>query len=440
MVLAFIGLSMTKNTNPRSSGAGDTLQQAVEDSLASIPVAFLEHQISKKLKQQIVRPPKGLARKIAEHVLSGSAEPFVFEHAAQRKNIKITIDDSDFEQMAQTLEHFQERQLPALISSMTEKTAERTLKALKTGWPEERRLQEADLAGFRERMQSRWGKPLGQSQMLLTMVREWVGEINVRENSKRRSRNRESRKLLIRLLVRGCQVTDEILCLLENGFPDGAMARWRTLHEIAVVAAVIQQYGDEISKRYLAHQHVESKRAMDKYLASSPQLGYRPMGTRAQARIQNTYDKVVATYGRNFKSDYGWAAFHLKKERPTVADLEEAAGRAEMRSHYQMGNDNVHAGIKSLYVRLGLIGDYERLLAGRSNAGLTEPGQNAAHTLTQLAVLICSSEPIVDDNVIANMLVKLRGEIPGSFARVDVQIQREEKAMRRQARNLVGNR
>ena len=111
-----------------------------------------------------------------------------------------------------------------------------------------------------------------------------------------------------------------------------------------------------------------------------------------------------------------------------------------MRSHYQMGNDNVHAGIKSLYVRLGLIGDYERLLAGRSNAGLTEPGQNAAHTLTQLAVLICSSEPIVDDNVIANMLVKLRGEIPGSFARVDVQIQREEKAMRRQARNLVGNR
>src|ERR1035441_8829628 len=105
MVLAFIGLSMTKNTNPRSSGAGDTLQQAVEDSLASIPVAFLEHQISKKLKQQIVRPPKGLARKIAEHVLSGSAEPFVFEHAAQRKNIKITIDDSDFEQMAQTLEH-----------------------------------------------------------------------------------------------------------------------------------------------------------------------------------------------------------------------------------------------------------------------------------------------------------------------------------------------
>lgn len=44
-------LSMAKITNAKSSGAGDTLQKAVEDSLATIPVIFLEHQISKKLKQ-----------------------------------------------------------------------------------------------------------------------------------------------------------------------------------------------------------------------------------------------------------------------------------------------------------------------------------------------------------------------------------------------------
>jgi hypothetical protein len=96
------------------------------------------------------------------------------------------------------------------------------------------------------------------------MSREWCRYINVRESSRRKSKNRQSRRVLIRLLVRACQVTDEILCLLENGFAGGAMARWRTRHEIAVVAAVILQHSDEISKRYLAHQHVESKRAMDK--------------------------------------------------------------------------------------------------------------------------------------------------------------------------------
>ncbi len=103
-------LSMAKTANPKTSGAGDTLQQAVEDGLANIPLAFLEHQISKKLKSQIARPPKGLARKIAEHLLSGNAEPFVLGHAARRGNIKLTIDESDVEQITRAVEHFPRRE------------------------------------------------------------------------------------------------------------------------------------------------------------------------------------------------------------------------------------------------------------------------------------------------------------------------------------------
>jgi hypothetical protein len=78
----------------------------------------------------------------------------------------------------------------------------------------------------------------------------------------RRSKNGllQEWEILIRLLVRAWQVTDEILCLLENGFADGAMARWRTLHEIHVVAAVLMRHGESITERYLAHQAVESKR------------------------------------------------------------------------------------------------------------------------------------------------------------------------------------
>jgi hypothetical protein len=222
-------------------------------------------------------------------------------------------------------------------------------------------------------------------------------------------------------------VTDEIICLLENGFADGAMARWRTLHEIGVVAAVISEYGESIAERYLAHQAVESKRAMDKYLACYKQLGYKPLPIRAQKKIQRNYDKAVAQYSNPFKSEYGWAASHLKNDRPTFADLEAAAGRAEMRAHYQMGNDNIHAGIKSMFVRLGLLEDYTGLLSGRSNAGLTEPGQNAAHTLTQLSALVCLTEPCFDDLVIAAMMVMLRDEIPGAFFAADTQLHKDHK-------------
>jgi hypothetical protein len=53
---------------------------------------------------------------------------------------------------------------------------------------------------------------------------------------------------------------------------------------------------------------------------------------------------------------------------------------------------------------LGLVGNYDGLLAGRSNGGLMEPGQNAAHTLTQLSIVVCLSEPNLDDLVVAEMM------------------------------------
>jgi hypothetical protein len=431
---------MTKTVRPKRSGTGEILHQVLSDASAHLPTLFLEHRISKKLKEQGVKAPKGLSQQIAAHLLSGSTEPFVSPGTALGKQIHLTIDGSDLEEVLQGLERFCDEQLPALLPSMAGKASKKVLKQLKTRGPNEKSQQEDDIAEFRERMEGRWGKALGQLRMLLTMSREWCHNISVRESHRKKHKNKRFRKLLIRLLVRACQVTDEILCLLENGFADGAMARWRTLHEIAVVAAVILQYGDDMAVRYIDHQAVESKRAMDKYIASAPKLGYKPLSSLAQAKIVKAYDQAITKYGKNFDSDYGWAAFHLKKERPSFVRLEEAAGRAEMRSHYQMGNDNIHAGIKSMYVRLGLQGNYDGLLAGRSNAGLTEPGQNAAHTLTQLAVLVCLSEPVFDDCVIADMLMTLRDEIPRSFGRADAQLRKDDRAIQQTRKRPAGKR
>jgi hypothetical protein len=422
---------MVRRKKAHTAESAGTLQQAVEDGIAGLFVVFLERQISNKLKEQLTNPPKTLARKLADHVLSQTEKPFVWKGRSLGKDFHLVIDKSDLDLALKEFERFRDDKLPDLISSMAENASQRILRSLKARWADEERQQELDLAGFRDRLHARWREPLGKLRMLITMAREWCGEAHAREHLKRGNQSSRSRKLLIRLLTRGLQVSDEILCLLENGFADGAMARWRTLHEIAVVAAVIRLYGDEVAGRYIDHQHVESKRSMSKYLESAPQLGYRKLSLRAQRRIQRNYDKVIATYGDDFRSDYGWAAAHLKKKRPTFADLEKAAGRAKMRSHYQMGNDNIHAGVKSMYFRLGLMGNYEALLSGRSNVGLTEPGQNAAHTLTQLAVIACSAEPTVDDNVISMMLLKLRDEIPRCFARMELRIQRDEKTLKR---------
>ena len=74
------------------------------------------------------------------------------------------------------VESFLENQLPAMVPAVAERIAKKTLRDLKLNWTEEQRLQQADLAGFRSRMEETWGKPLGELRMLLTIAREWCGE------------------------------------------------------------------------------------------------------------------------------------------------------------------------------------------------------------------------------------------------------------------------
>lgn len=112
------------------------------------------------------------------------------------------------------------------------------------------------------------------------------------------------------------------------------------------------------------------------------------------------------------------------------------AGRADKRAHYQIGNDIIHADIKSIFVRLGLL-DYQLFLSGRSNAGLTEPGQNAAITLIRLSVLVCISEPNFDDLVAGAMMVTLGEEIPRLFAKADRRLREDEKALVQKGRAPV---
>jgi hypothetical protein len=406
----------------------NVLQETLEQAAIEVPKQIiLEKLISKKLEKQGISEPKAISRKLARHILSGNSEPFRYNRRKYSKDIDLAFDEADAADIERAFEQFQNELLSQAIPRIAERISKKTLKHLKLRWLEEQVQQEVDLAGFRQRMEERWGKPLGQLRMLLTMAREWCGWAHNRNESLQKDKKQQLRTILVRLLVRGCQVTDEIICLLENGFADGAMARWRTLHEIAVVASVVSQYGEEIAERYIDHQAVESKRALAKYLACYKDLGYKALPTREQRKILKAYDRVLKKYGQEFSTDYGWAAQHLKNKRPTFADLEKAAGRAEMRSYYQMGNDNIHAGIKSMYVRLGLM-DYEGLLAGRSNGGLGEPGQNAAHTLTQLSAIVCLSEPILDDLVAGQMMQTLRNEIPQSFNRADKQLRRDDKA------------
>lgn len=241
-----------------------------------------------------------------------------------------------------------------------------------------------DRDSFLSRLGKDWGRPLKTFELL-----SWVcEEIGSNANLSARQAGMASRRKLIetisRLHARACQTAREIHCLLLNGFASGAMARWRTLHELAVVSAFIVNYGRRASMLFVEHQAVCAKRKADAYNASSEILGAPPISPREYRRIERRYHSVVKKYGRVFEGEFGWADVTLRqsKDRMNLAKMEKLVRQAHMRGNFSDANDSIHATVIGVYSRLGLHETQDDiLLSGPSNLGISEVGELVAESL-----------------------------------------------------------
>jgi hypothetical protein len=227
-----------------------------------------------------------------------------------------------------------------------------------------------------------------------------------------------------------CQVTSEIIVLLENGYADDAMARWRTLHEITTVAGVISKFGEELAERYVYYQIVESSGALKAYERTHKDLGFKPLTKKQSREITKEYAKVIQRFGKQFGEEYGWAAHHLKVRRVTFARLEEEAGGAMMRSPYKMASYNIHASPKGVYFRLGSLEELPVLLAGASDAGLTDPAQHTAVSFAEITLLMIGDSTVFDDIVVGEIVARLEAEILRELGKADRKLRRDYRRHR----------
>jgi hypothetical protein len=188
----------------------DALQQTLDHELANLPRRFFEGLLLKKLRAAGIPATSTLLDKLVTHILSGNNEPFVYKHS-KRRTADLNVTDADLNEMTSALDSFCEKQLPTLVDSLADSISKQLLKHLKSSWADEHALQQADFSEFRERLEGRWGTPLGQLRMLLTISREWCQESNNSERRPKAAKTLHLKKVLTRLLVRACQVTDEII-------------------------------------------------------------------------------------------------------------------------------------------------------------------------------------------------------------------------------------
>jgi len=282
------------------------------------------------------------------------------------------------------------------------------------------------MKGFEKRLHQRWGLGIDRLRMFLALSREFGDSVNTVFRDDPGAAHSNLMDVLVRLHARGCQVTHEVICLLRAGLADGAMARWRTLHEIAVVALFLSEHGEELAERYVIHQAVESLWAARDYQRCCGRLGYEPLSELEMQNLEKAFEQGVERYGSAFRTQYGWAAEVLRIDRPTLSDIERSVRIDHFRAHYRMASHNVHANPKGVFFKLGLLNEVDVLLAGPSNAGLADPGHSTALSLLQVSTALGLLKPTLDSLVLLRILTKLEDEVGEAFMEAHRRLEEEE--------------
>ncbi|MEU2301787.1 DUF5677 domain-containing protein [Streptomyces antibioticus] len=238
---------------------------------------------------------------------------------------------------------------------------------------------------------------------------------------------------LIRIHAKACRVSGEIYALLTNGYPEGALARCRTLHEMAVIAGSLADcVGDpensDLAIRYLDHEVVDLLSSAKQYQADHVALGLEPLEDGYLDQLQDRYDAAITKYGADFKGQYGWA----KKYCPNAnfAGLEAQVRMGHMRGYYKWANNEVHAGSRSLSLNVSEFRGQRALRAGKINVGFTEPASMALNSLYQItvALLIKGLPDSINLTGLVTMkaLDELRTRAPKLFQKAADEIKRDE--------------
>jgi hypothetical protein len=308
-----------------------------------------------------------------------------------------------------------EEAMPALIAKCIEQSSDLIWKRLKRSAPAMLRDRRRERRGFETALARSWGRAID----LLTALREVAVEAGDDFNREFWPEAATSGdfvfEVLTRLHARACQTGSEVIALLRSGHADGAHARWRSLHEIAVVAYFVHDHGNDVAERYLLHDGIESHRAALGYQEHCAALGLEPLAKEELARLKATRDALKTRFGDPYTEQHGWAADALHKERPQFVDIERDVGLAHFRPYYKLASHNVHADPKGAFFKLGLLPNEEVLLAGPSDLGLADPGHGTALALAQITSTLLMTKPNIDRLVICQILRRAAEEIGEAF-------------------------
>lgn len=280
-----------------------------------------------------------------------------------------------------------EADVTALMDKVTEKSSLGLAESLTQSAPQMLRDHRAIDRGMQRRMRAIWGPAFDAFYEIYVCAEEIGSDLQQLSTSEPLS------EALLGLHARASLVLDEVHALMVAGFPLGAWARTRGLHETAVIATLLADHGRksataDLADRFLRHAAVDEARDLE--LAERLGVG---VDAAELERVRDNRANLVAQYGTMYAKDYGWARplfpSRSDKARITFDQLEDLADSGLSRFDYRIAGHHVHASAWTVQLNTMLRGGQVFRLTGPTNVGFTAPATVA------IASVLASTSAII---------------------------------------------
>lgn len=311
------------------------------------------------------------------------------------------------------------------LREITSKSADLLLKRLKlmaVGRLENAKETERE---FEAAVLQTWRTPLDLMNLLLYLCLE-VNSDFVTERGSKTSNKNYVRTVLAKEQIKACLVFNQILHLLKNGFPSGALLHWKALHEITCVSYFILKYKEDLAKRFLDYEVVERYFQAEAIMKHQKTIGSETLSEIEFEELKKEFSRTEKTYGKDFVKKanypYGWVPHEILKTR-SLKEIEKTVNLDMFKSFYDLASYNFYAGPEGLIFKP--VTAFVHL--GPSNYGLADPGQVAAISLGQVTSCLLRSECNIRRLIIVEVLRNLVDEISVAFSEIKEEFGGEAK-------------
>ena len=219
-------------------------------------------------------------------------------------------------------------------------------------------------------------------------------------------------KAIVSLHARAIRTFSEILCLLENGFADGAIARWRSLHELSTVAFFLCRQDEVIAERYLASRDCLNYRSAVQYQKFFGSVENDLLSASKGVTLEAKSLDAKKRFGTEINSDWGWAKPALEGNRLDFSAVEAHLKHDHWRPFFRWANQEVHAGYVPPDVGLGVQGSkLNGHLIGHSNLGIGAPATMSARSLHNATAALALLNPTLDRLAVLKVMDKFANKL-----------------------------